>query len=127
ISTALMGAVIAAIATVTAQWVPNWNRGFTGIQRSELLALGLERLVADLSAAEFVLPNENATVPLFDGGQLGVTLVRTAVGPNARPSLDLVRFMEVGSQAGPALVRTHTPFVPLGEDAQPNFADPVVV
>lgn len=127
ISTALMAAVIAAIATVTAQWLPNWNRGFAGIQRSELLALGLERLVGDLSAAEFVPANRDTKSPLFDGGQLAVTFVRTAIGPNARPSLDLVRFTEIGSTTGPALVRTHTPFVPLTEDAQPNFSDPVVV
>jgi general secretion pathway protein J len=127
ISSALMGAVIAAIATVTAQWVPNWNRGFAGIQRDELLAFGLERLVSDLAAAEFVLPKETAMTPLFDGGQLGVTFVRNAVGPNARPSLDLVRYMEVGRQEGPALVRTHTPFVPVDEDAQPSFTDAVIV
>src|SRR5437764_628899 len=42
ISTALMAAILAAIATVTAQWLPNWNRGFAGVQRNELLALGLE-------------------------------------------------------------------------------------
>ena len=55
-ATALMGAILAALATVTAQWLPNWNRGFARVQRNELLALGLERLVADLAAAEFVQP-----------------------------------------------------------------------
>ena len=54
LATALMGAILAAIATVTAQWLPNWNRGFERVQRVELLALGLERIVADLAAAEFV-------------------------------------------------------------------------
>ena len=28
VATALMGMILAAIATVTAQWLPNWNRGF---------------------------------------------------------------------------------------------------
>ena len=53
ISTALMAAILGAMATVTAQWLPNWNRGLAAISRNELLALGLERLVADLAAAEF--------------------------------------------------------------------------
>ena len=53
----LMVGVLAALATVTAQWLPNWNRGFARVQRAELLALGLERLVADLSAAELVTAN----------------------------------------------------------------------
>jgi general secretion pathway protein J len=40
-ATALMGAILAALATVTAQWLPNWNRGFARVQRTENLALGL--------------------------------------------------------------------------------------
>ena len=54
LATALMGVILAAIATVTAQWLPNWNRGFERVQRAELLAVGLERIVADLAAAEFI-------------------------------------------------------------------------
>ena len=59
LATALMGAILAAIATVTAQWLPNWNRGFERVQRVELLAIGLERIVADLAAAEFVTAGAN--------------------------------------------------------------------
>src|SRR5437868_14517203 len=88
IATALMGAILAALATVTAQWLPNWNRGFARVQRSEQLGLGLERLIADLAAAEFVSPGRGTVTPLFDGAEQSVTLVRTAIGPNARAGLD---------------------------------------
>ncbi len=54
LATALMGVILSALATVTAQWLPNWNRGFSRVQQTEHLALGLERVVADLAAAEFV-------------------------------------------------------------------------
>ena len=43
VATALMGLILAALATITAQWLPNWNRGLAGVQRSEQIALGLDR------------------------------------------------------------------------------------
>ena len=130
-ATALMGAILAALATVTAQWLPNWNRGFVRVQRNEHLALGLERLVADLAAAEFVTIGRSTPEPLFDGAELSVTFVRSAIGPNARSGLDLVRIAETGSDRGPVLVRARTQFVPVVEGVNdrmaPNFADPVVL
>src|SRR5215471_20967656 len=65
-ATALLGAILAALATITAQWLPNWNRGMARVQRNEQLALGLQRLVGDLSAAEFVSPGRDTVDPLFD-------------------------------------------------------------
>jgi len=128
-ATALMGAILAALATVTAQWLPNWNRGFARVQRSEQLGLGLERLIGDLAAAEFVTPGRLTVAPLFDGAEQSVTLVRTAIGPNARGGLDVVRIAEVGSERGPALVRTRAVFVPASEAGgiPTNFAEPVVL
>jgi general secretion pathway protein J len=132
IATALMGAILAALATVTAQWLPNWNRGFARVQRTEHLAMGLERLVADLAAAEFIpSTGRDLRAPTFDGAELSVVFVRTALGPNARPGLELVRIAEVGSERGPTLVRTRAPFVPITEGVNdrvvPNFSDPVVL
>jgi general secretion pathway protein J len=130
-ATALMGAILAALATVTAQWLPNWNRGFSRVQRSEQLALGLERAIADIAAAEFVSISRNTTLPLFEGAELSVTFVRSAIGPNSRPGLEIVRFSETGSDRGPVLVRTKAPFVPVAEGVNdrmaPNFGDPVVL
>jgi general secretion pathway protein J len=130
IATALMGVILTAIATVTAQWLPNWNRGMGNVQRSEILALGLERLVADVSAAEFIPGGREFLLPVFDGTELSVTFVRSALGPNTRSGLDLVRIAEVGSDRGPILVRSRARYVPVTAETlkdQPNFADPVVL
>jgi general secretion pathway protein J len=131
-ATALMAAILAALATVTAQWLPNWNRGFARVQRTEHLALGLERLVADLTAAEFIpASGRDPRAPTFDGGELAIVFVRTALGPNAPSGLELVRIAEVGSERGPTLVRTRAPFVPITEGVNdrtpPSFSDPVVL
>ena len=130
LATALMGVILAAIATVTAQWLPNWNRGFERVQRIELLALGLERIVADLAAAEFVTAGANIRQPVFDGTELSVTFLRTALGPNTRPGLELVRIAEIGSDKGLTTVRTRARFLPMGRDGievQARPGDPVVL
>jgi general secretion pathway protein J len=130
LATALMGVILAAIGTVTAQWLPNWNRGFTRVQSSETLAAGLERIVADLAAAEFVTAGANIRQPVFDGTELSVTFLRTALGPNTRPGLELVRIMEAGGEKGLMTVRTRAHFLPVGRDGtsvQPAPANPVVL
>ena len=130
LATALMGVILAAISTITAQWLPNWNRGFERVQRTEMLAAGLERIVADVAAAEFVSAGNNIRTPVFDGNELSITFLRTALGPNTRPGLELVRIQEVGSEKGLTTVRTRARFLPSGRDGisvQPAPADPVVL
>jgi len=130
LAVALMGAILAAIATVTAQWLPNWNRGFARVQSSETLAAGLERIVADLAAAEFVTAGAGIRQPVFDGTELSVTFLRTAIGPNTRPGLELVRIMETGGDKGLTTVRTRARFLPIGRDGasvQPAPANPVAL
>jgi general secretion pathway protein J len=131
IATAMMVAILAALATVTSQWLPNWNRGFVRVQRSELLALGLERIVADLAAAEFVPPNSRTKNPLFEGSELSVTFVRPALGPNTSSGLEIVRLAEVKDRQGLALVRLRAPFMPLAVgsliNSQIKFSEPVVL
>ena len=126
VATALMGFILAALATITAQWLPNWNHGVVRVQRNEQVALGLERLAADLAAADFIPANNQTRKPFFDGASRSVTFVRTALGPDTGPGLEIVRIAEVSSEQGPVLVRTRAPFVP-GIDRQPNFTDPVVL
>jgi len=130
IATALMVVILAALATVTAQWLPSWNRGFARVQRTELAGIGLERVVADLAAAEFVTANAEAKGPLFDGAALSVTFVRSALGPNAPRGLEIVRIAETADARGLVLVRMRTPFAPLapgqGIDSL-TFSDPVVL
>src|SRR4029077_18589397 len=110
LAVALMGAILAAIATVTAQWLPNWNRGFARVQGTETLAVGLERIVADLAAAEFVTAGAGIRPPVFDGTELSVTFLRSAIGPNTQPGLELVRIGETSGDKGLMTVRTRARF-----------------
>lgn len=126
VATALMGFILLALATITAQWLPNWNHGVVRVQRNEQVALGLERLAGDLAAAAFIPASRETRKPFFEGGNRSVTFVRTALGPNTGPGLELVRIAEISSERGPVLVRAHAPFVP-GVGIQPNFTDPVVL
>ena len=130
LATALMGVILAALTTITAQWLPNWNRGFARVQRAETLAAGLERIVADVAAAEFISVSATIRTPVFDGTELSVTFLRGAVGPNTRPGLELVRIQETGSDRGLSTVRTRARFLPVGRDGinvQPAPSDPVVL
>src|SRR5690242_582901 len=77
VATTLMGVILAALASITGQWLPSWNRGFLRVQRSELFSVALNRLAVDLSAAEFIRPNRGTKLPLFEGATSGVTLVRS--------------------------------------------------
>jgi general secretion pathway protein J len=127
LATLLMTLILGALATVTAQWLPNWNRGMARVQRAERLAIGLERIAADLSVAEMMPINSDAKAPLFEGSELSVTFVRTAVGPNTRPGLEIIRLIEKADNQGLALVRERAPFAPMPGDAQIRFADQVVL
>jgi general secretion pathway protein J len=131
LATALFLIVIAALATVTGQWLPAWNHGFVRVQRTEHLALGLERIMADVAAAQFISPNSTVKKPVFDGTELGVTFVRSAIGPNSRPGLEYVRFAEIASERGPVLARATAPFAPVEPDASAiqrlTFTPPVVL
>ena len=131
VALALTGLVLSALATITSQWLPNWNRGMDRVQRSESLALALQRIAADLAAAEYVPANREQRQPLFDGSELSVTFVRTALGPNARPGLDVVRIGEITDQRDLVTVRSRAPFAPLQPavslSEQLQFGDPVVL
>jgi general secretion pathway protein J len=131
VATTLMGMILAALGSITAQWLPSWNRGFLRVQRSELFTVALNRLAADLSAAEFVTPNRATMLPLFEGTASSVTLVRSALGPNTEPGLEVVRIAEATDRQGTALLRTRTPFAPFGlgdiSANQLKFTDPVVL
>jgi general secretion pathway protein J len=62
VALALTGLVLSALASITAQWLPSWNRGLDRIQRSELMGIALQRIGADLAAAEYVPPTATHTV-----------------------------------------------------------------
>jgi len=131
VAMALMGLVLSALAGITAQWLPNWNRGLERIQRSELIGIALQRIGADLAAAEYVPANRDARYPLFEGSELSVTFVRTALGPNAGPGLDVVRVGETTDRQGFMTVRSSAPFRPLplasSLSEQIQFGEPVLL
>jgi len=131
VALALTGLVLSALANITSQWLPNWNRGMNRIQRSESLGFGLQRIAADLAAAEYVAANREQRQPLFDGSELSVMFVRTAFGPNARPGLEVVRIGETTDRQELVMVRSRAPFAPLQPAAslseQLQFGDPVVL
>lgn len=128
-ATLLMGVILAALATVTGQWLASWNRGLTRLQRVELAATGLDRLTDDLAAAEFISVGPGNAPPLFDGDETSVTFIRTRLSPNAGNGLEVVRIAEMSDDGGPALVRSTAP-LPTGTVQDANalaFANPVVV
>jgi general secretion pathway protein J len=127
IATVLMVFILTALVAVTAQWLPNWNHGMARMERDERFAFTLNRMVGDLAVAEFVPANTAVKTPYFDGDELSVSFVRTAVGPSSRPGLEIVRFQEVADAGGPALVRSRASFVPMDATAQTRLADPVVL
>jgi general secretion pathway protein J len=128
LATALMVMVLSALASVTTQWLSNWNRGFARVQRVDLWAAGLDRLMADLAAAEVVSAGGEKDMPVFDGAEQTVTFVRTTLGPNYTTGLEVVRITNASDDRGPALVRWTAPFVPnAGSGAESDFANPIVL
>jgi len=130
---ALTATIILALSSISGQWLPNWRRGFVDLQRADLLGVGLERLVDDLSAAEYVTPGAGAPAPLFEGDASSVMFVRSAIGPDAYPHLEIVRFAESKDDRGLAMVRTRARFAPTaprppgGRAPAIAFADPVTL
>ena len=132
VALALMGLVLSALANLTAQWLPNWNRGLDRIQRSEQIGIALQRMADDLAAAQSVpVSRGDKSPPLFAGSEQSVTFVRTALGPNAGLGLDVVHLGETTDKAGLATVRSQTAFHPSPPGVSPSdqlhFGEPVVL
>jgi general secretion pathway protein J len=123
----LVGIILGALGTVTGQWLPNWSRGMLGLQRVERLAVAMQRMVSDISSAEMIPTEEDAKTVFFDGTQHAVTFVRGAIGPNAKPGLEIISLAETVDGQGLAMIRQQAPFVPISPDARIRFAGPVVL
>jgi len=127
----LMSVIVAALAMVTAQWMPSWDKGIARLRRVDALAVGLDRLTADLAAAEFVSAVDGSDAPIFEGAELSVIFVRTTLSPNAESGLQVVRIAETSDERGPVLVRSTAPYPPNMTGARDTnsllFSDPVVV
>jgi general secretion pathway protein J len=129
VAVAMTALVVGSLATVAGQWLPNWHRGFAELQSADLLSLGLERIAADVSQAIYVSADNASRRPVFDGAPASVTFVRSAVGPNAGHSLEVVRLARASDARGAAVVRSSAPYAPsaLGRAANTAFASFVVL
>ena len=122
----LTGLVLAAIAMVTAKWLPAWQRGLGRVQQSELVALALDRMAADLSAAAFLPAVQGGTEPLFVGSSERVVFVREVLAPGAARGLEIVELAPVPDGRGSAMVRRTAPYAPTAEaGGLPSFGAPV--
>ncbi|MGJ4997069.1 PulJ/GspJ family protein [Bradyrhizobium sp. HKCCYLR20261] len=124
VAMALMGLLVSALAAITAQWMPNWNRGLLRIQRNESLSVALDRISADIAAAEFIRPDGQTKSVLFDGSETSVSFVRVALGLRSGRGLELVRIAEAGEGDGAVLSRRRAAFAPGSARA---LAEPVVL
>src|SRR5260370_35797660 len=79
--TLLMAIIMGALAQMTSQWLRSWDRGFARIQSMDLLAAGLDRLVADVAAAE-IIAGSVTDMPMFDGAEFAVMFLRTPLSPD---------------------------------------------
>lgn len=120
---ALTATILIAIAAVAGRWLPSWNWGFVNLQRADLLEIGLERMAQDVSAAEYITPSVDRPV-VFEGDATSVTFVRSAIGPDAYPHLEIVRIGQGEDGRGPAMIRTRKQFAPRLPFA---FGDPVAL
>jgi general secretion pathway protein J len=119
------------VMLASAEWLPNWNHGVDRIQRSEVIGIALQRIGADLAAAEYVPANRESHRPLFDGSELSLMFVRTSLGPNAGAGLDVVRLGETTDRHEFVTVRSRARFTPLplasSLSEYLHFSDPVVL
>ncbi len=109
----LMSAIVYMLGAVTAQWLPNWRHGFERVQNAALIDVALQRMTADLAAAEFVPANGKTHAPFFVGTANALAFVRASFAPGEARHLELVRFAETVDGRGFALVRDRAAFHPL--------------
>ena len=109
---AVVGAILIAVGAISAQWLPQWRHGFERAQSADNIAQALDRIGADIAAAEYARLDAAAVGPLFRGAADGVAFVRSASGPNASPRLEVVRVGAVPTADGAVTQRAHATFEP---------------
>jgi general secretion pathway protein J len=98
--------------------------GFNRLQNQEQFAIAFQRVASDLSASEFVPALLNSRDPLFEGRDGAVTFVRSTLGPNSVPGLEITRFAEVRQGSSYLLVRSRAPYAPVPDREGPqNFSE----
>ena len=109
---AITGVILGALGSVAGQWLPQWRHGFVALQNADDVAQTLDRLVGDISSAEFARLDPKAEATAFKGGADLVLFARASTGPNATPRLDYVRIGAVATPHGMETQRARAPFAP---------------
>jgi general secretion pathway protein J len=109
VALAIGGFIVATLATVTSQWLGSWNRGARTLQQAELLTAALDRIVADLSVAQFVPASEVGKSVLFAGSDTSVVFARRPLLVEPAQGLELVRLTQQGEGAAATLIRSRAP------------------
>jgi general secretion pathway protein J len=121
---AVTAAILSGLAAVAGQWLPHWRHGFTALQNADLIGLGLDRIVEDVSSAEYARLDGGQGAPLFRGAANSVVFARQEIGPGAAARLEIVRIGAVATAAGDEVERAHTRFIP---GASLAFGDPTTL
>lgn len=108
----VVSAIAAALAVVSGQWMLQWRHGYLALQNADQIALCLDRLAADLSAAEYARLDPGAGAAPFRGSKDVVIFVRRAIGPDAAPQLEYVRISAVATRQGLETQRARAKFAP---------------
>lgn len=125
VALAIGGFVIATLATVTGQWMRNWQVGIPVLQRSQALVTGLDRIVADVAAARFMPAGTTGFV--FTGEPTAITLVRQTLPVETPAGLEIVRLAAVPGGGEVTLARSRSP-LPFGSSlGAPSDAAPVTL
>jgi len=127
---ALTGVMVSAIAVFAGQWMTSWRAGFAQLQATDLLSLGLERLSADISAAQYAAVSGGQEQTLFLGDAKSLIFVRRSPAPDALGRLEVVRIAQSADARGAALIRTRASYFPLAPGTpigSLHFAEPVVL
>ncbi len=127
---ALTGVMVSAIAVFAGQWMTSWRAGFAQLQATDLLSLGLERLSADISSAQYAAVNSAQETTLFLGDAKSVVFVRRSPAPDTLGRLEVVRIAQTTDARGAALIRTRALYVPLSPGtpiSSLHFTDPVAL
>jgi general secretion pathway protein J len=127
---ALTGVMVSAIAVFAGQWMTSWRAGFAQLQATDLLSLGLERLSADVSAAQYAASSSGQEPALFLGDAKSLIFVRRSPAPDTLGRLEVVRIAQTTDARGAALIRSRAPYVPLPLGTpitSLHFTDPVAL
>lgn len=109
VALAIGGFVIATIATITGQWMRSWRFALPTLQRAEMLVAGLDRVVADLSAARFMPASLEGRGLIFSGEATAVTLVRRSLAVERPAGLEIVRLAPQAGHDEVTLARSRSP------------------